>query len=341
MIMDADVFSPAEPDPATFVVQETLGYIYPAALRAVVSLGVAEHLVEQPRTAADLAELTGTDPDFLGRALRLLATKGVFQQDEAGRFHLTARADVLRWDAPRSVAAAVLAFTADFVWTPTARLEEALRSGRPAFQDCFGTSFFGHLAADPEQARLFDEGLAAFSGGADGSCAISCDLPDSGVLVDVGGGRGGFLAAALQRHPGLRGVLYEREGVQPGRELAELDRWEVESGDFFEHVPAGGDCYALKYVLHDWDDDSCVRILRNCRDAMAPGGRVLVIDSVLPDGDEPHAGKTMDVFMLVLLPGRERTAADFARLFAAAGLELTGITPTDGPLSVVEGVRAD
>ena len=329
------------------IVAESVAFLYPAALRAAVRLEVAEQLADGPRAVAELAELTGASGPYLRRLLRYLASRGTFREDEDGRFHLTPQADLLRADAPRSLRAGVLLVTQDGWWQSAADLTEAVRSGEPAFDRRFGQPFFAYLAEHPEHGPLFDAGMAAYSAGdtGDGVDGVDggindYDFPDDGIVVDVGGGRGGLLLAALRARPGLRGILFDQDHVVAGTMLTDLgadDRWETVAGDFFESVPAG-DVYAVKNVLHDWNDDQCVRILENCRRAMHPGGRVLVVDAVIPPGNDPHFGKALDILMMVLLPGQGRTRPEFEHLFERAGLRVTRVIPTRGTQTMIEAV---
>ena len=320
------------------ITTESFAFLYPAALRAAVLLEVAEHLADGPRDVAELAELTAASGPHLWRLLRFLASHGTFREDEDGRFHLTPQADLLRADAPRSMRAGVLLVTQDAWWQSAADLTEAVRRGEPAFDRLFGQPVFAYLAEHPERGALFDAGMAAYSAGDTGYIVDGYDFPNDGVMVDVGGGRGGLLLAALRARPGLRGILLDQEKVLAGNVLADLgadDRWETVAGDVFESVPAG-DLYAVKNVLHDWNDDQCVRILENCRRAMNPGARLLAVDTVIPPGNDPHFGKALDMLMMLLLPGQGRTQPEFERLFERAGFRITQVIPTPGTLSMIE-----
>lgn len=324
------------------IATESIAFLYPAALRAAALLDVAEHLADGPRGVAELAELTGANGPYLRRLLRFLASRGTFWEDENGRFHLTPQADLLRADAPRSMRAGVLLVTQDAWWLSASDLTEAVRRGEPAFDNRFGQPVFDYLAEHPEDGLLFDAGMAAYSAGDIGYIIDGYDFPNDGVMVDVGGGRGGLLLAALRARPGLRGILLDHENVLAGNVLADLgadDRWTLHPGDFFESVPAG-DLYTVKNVLHDWNDDQCVRILENCRYAMNPGAKLLAVDAVIPPGNDPHVGKALDILMLLLLTGQERTRAEFERLFERAGFRITEVIPTPGRLSLIEAVPA-
>jgi hypothetical protein len=329
-------------DPHWHIVSGSAAFLYPVALRAAALLDVAEHLVGGPRDPAELAELVGADASFLRRVLRFLASHGTFREDGDGRFHLTPQADLLRSTVPGSLRAGVLLVTSDMWWLPARDLVEAVRHGEPAFDRHFGEPFFNYLASHPEAGPLFSAGMAGFSAGDTESVVDGYDLPGDGVMVDVGGGRGGLLLAALRARPGLRGVLFDREEALAGNVLRELgadDRCTLVPGDFFESVPAG-DFYLLKNILHDWNDDQCVRILENCRRAMNPGATMLVVDAVIPPGNDPHFGKALDMFMMLLLTGQERTEPEFERLFERAGFRTVQVIPTPGPLSMIEVVPA-
>jgi hypothetical protein len=219
-----------------------------------------------------------------------------------------------------------------------------LREGRPAFDTVFGMPFFARVMSDPQVGQEFHHGQASISDVYEYLIAQQLDLPPKGTIVDVGGGFGGLLLRVLGLHDGLRGVLFDQRPALDGHKLGELDadeRWELADGDFFTEVPADGDVYVLKGVLHDWSDEQCVTILRNCKRAMAPAGRILIIETVIVPGGESTFGKTMDVFMMGILPGRERTEAEFAALLGEAGLRLDRVIPTRTPNSIIEAVAPE
>ncbi|ANW16813.1 methyltransferase [Streptomyces clavuligerus] len=330
------------------IVQEALGFLYPAALRAAAAVGVADHLTEGPRTAAELAGATGVHERNLYRVLRLLATRGLFTEDHQGRFGLTADGNALRTDSPVSARAAVLMLTDPTMWRPAGEMTRCLTEGTSAFDALFGQGFFEHFAQNEEIAAVFHAGMASLSDAENVPIAGRCSFRDGATVVDVGGGYGGLLSKVLAKGPTLRGILYDQAHVLAEHTLATpvpggadpTGRWETAEGDFFASVPTG-DVLILKRILHDWDDEQCVAILRNCREALAPGGRVMIIDALVPEGDAPHQSKDLDLMMMASLTGRERTEGDFLRLFGASGLLLDDITTTPTVLSVVEAVSAD
>ncbi|WP_277305156.1 methyltransferase [Spongiactinospora sp. TRM90649] len=332
----------ADRESLLFLVDEALGYLSSAALRAVASAGVADALADGPLTLAELGKQVGADPRALYRVLRLLATRGIFEELGDGRFRLTERGRALRSDGPMSARAAILMLTHRTLWRPAGEMEGCLEKGASIFNDLFDMSFFEYFAQDAQVAMTFHSGMAAMSDWENAPIAAACDLPESGVVVDLGGGLGGLLLEVLLRRRSLFGVLFDQAHALAGHRLGarETDgRWEAIPGDFFTEVPPG-DVYLLKRVMHDWDDDQCVTILTNCRRAMADGGRVLVLDAVIPPGNEPHQAKAVDLMLMASLTGRERTADEFARLFEAAGLRLVRVVPTGTALSIVEAVAA-
>lgn len=327
---------------ALFLLEQAISYAYPAALRTAAAIGVADHLVDGPKTAEELAKATGSDGQKLYRLLRLLATRGVFREDDTGRFELTTTAELMRTDVPLSARAAITMITSKALWLSAGELAEGIRGGGPAFERLFGTKIFEYWGRDLPPEEDFHAGMASMSESEIQSPARSYEFPEGATVVDVGGGYGGLLLLVLQENPSLRGILFDQDHVLANHRLGELgadDRWELASGDFFEKAPRG-DVYILKYITHDWDDERAALILRNCRKAMAPGGRVLVFDTVIPPGNTPHFGKLMDLVVMSIYPGRERTEADFRQLLAEAGLRLNRVIDTGSYISVVEAVAA-
>jgi hypothetical protein len=323
------------------VLGDSLGYLYPAALRVAVRTGVADALVDGPRSHEELAKLTGTAPGHLKRVLRFLAARGVFREDDSGAFHLTPAAGLLRSDSPIPLGNVVNLFTDEMYWLPAGRLEDTVRRGSTVFDDIFGAAFFDHVVADADRGRVFDTALASLSLLEQGPIADSYPFPPSGTVIDVAGGTGGLLQAVLSRNPGLRGILFDRESVLE-RHLLDIPaiagRWETAEGDFVTEVPSGGDIYMLKRILHDKSDAESLAVLRTCRRAMSDDARLLVIDAVIPSAPGPHPSMISDVLMMTVWDGRERTREEFEALFAEAGLTLSRVIPTPSALAIVEAV---
>ncbi|WP_280402869.1 methyltransferase [Nocardia carnea] len=320
-----------DPAPDRTVLSLTMGFLASAAIGAVVRLDIADHIAQQPRTAAELAELTGVDATGLQRTLRFLAGSGTFYEDGSGRFHLTAAAERLRTGAPQSLRDAVVFLTEPMFWQAAGNFGASLRRGRSTLDEIFGVPLWEHLAAHPDAAAIFDAGMVSYSAPQDAAIADTFDVSGYRRIVDVGGGRGGLLSLLLSRNAQATGLLYDRAPVL-GTHLLDTPelagRWTVEAGDFFESVPADGDLYVLKHILHDWNDEECIRILRRCREMMLPGSRLLVAESIAPPPNTPHYVWSLDLMMLAALTGRERTREEFEQLFEAADLALDRVRTT-------------
>jgi len=310
------------------------------AISVAAELGIADLLRDGPRTTEELARASGAHPQYLYRLLRMLAGYRVFAEDGTGRFTLTPAAALLQTGAFRDVSRMM----SEADWNAFGHLLHNVKTGENAFKHVHGVGFFDYLSAHPEAQERFDRGQANGTDTEDPIVASAYDFGQFKRIVDVGGGRGGLLAEILKIHASPKDVLFDQPQViaQPDhlRAAGVLDRCETVGGNFFEFVPKGADAYVLKRIIHDWNDDICEGILRRCRDGLADGGRVLVIDAVVPPGDEPHFSKSMDLLMMVLLDGKERTEADFRELFRRAGLKLNRIVPTASLMCVVEGERA-
>lgn len=302
------------------------------AVHVAASLGIADLVAQGPKTAQELAAATNNHAPSLGRLLRALTSLGIFHEDGAGRYGQSPLSDALRADHPQSIRAWAAMLGAGFVWRPTGELGAAVADGRPAFEHVFGAQFFRYLAAHPGDAAVFNAAMSSVPAYV-AAVVNAYDFSRFDRIVDVGGGRGALLVGILSANPRLRGVLHDLPGVvesAPARaEPSVADRLEVIAGDFFEGVPAGADGYLLSGVLHDWNDESAVRILRNVRRAMRPDGRLLVLDTVLTPSSDP-AGAMMDLAMMVLTGGRERTESEFRSLLGDAGFSLVSVSPTMG-----------
>jgi hypothetical protein len=335
------------PSPHEKVRELISGYWVSQCMYVAAKLGVADALAKGPRTAASIAQQVGAQPEPLRRVLRALASQGVFAEDAKGRFRLTPLAETLRSDRPGSLRDFARMLLADYNWQAWAALEHGVVTGELPFDHVHGLPAFAYLAQHPEQEAGFAKSMASISGTENDAVARAYPFGKLGRLVDVGGAHGHLLATILRRHKKLRGVLYDQPQVvaaaaQSGflSAPALAGRAEVRAGSFFESVPAGADAYLMKYILHDWTDAQCLQILGHCRDAMADGGRVLAVDHVIPKGNGPDWSKLLDINMLVVPGGKERTREEFRELFARAGLRLARVVPTACPLSILEAVRS-
>ncbi|MGP4091875.1 methyltransferase, partial [Streptomyces sp. KR55] len=236
-----------------------------------------------------------------------------------------------------------LLFTDEMYWLPAGRLEDTVRKGSTVFNDIFGGPIFDHVDGDGEPGQVFTDAMATLSTMEQGAIADAYDFPETGTVVDIAGGLGGFLRTVLTKNPGLHGVLLERETVLRRHRLddpAIEGRWEAVQGDFFEAVPPGADFYVLKRIVHDKSEADNLRILRAVRKAMSERSRLLVIDAVAPLESVPPSVTLSDLLMLTVFDGKERTEAEFAELLAAAGLTLLRVIPTPGSLSIIEVTAA-
>jgi ubiquinone/menaquinone biosynthesis C-methylase UbiE len=320
-----------------------LGFRVSQALYTAAALGIADLLSAGPKSADELAALSGAHPSALARVLRLLASEGVFAETANGRFALTPLAEVLRHDAPASLRPLVLFNGGETLWRSWGHLLHAVRTGEPAFDHVHGVDFFAYFRDHPDEAGLFDQVMTSHTALATRALAAAYDFSPFRTIVDVGAGRGALMLGLLAAYPQLRGIVFDQppvaEGARQAIEAAGLSRrCTAVGGDFFAAVPEGGDAYLLKFILHDWDDDRCVAILRACRRVVPAQGRVLVIELLIPPGEGPSFAKSQDVNMLVNLGGRERTEAEYGALYRRAGFDLTRTIRAEGELHVIEGM---
>jgi hypothetical protein len=321
--------------------QMITGYWTSRAIYVAAKLQIADLLTHGPRSAEELAATASVAPRPLYRLLRALAGVGVFAQEADGRFRINSLAEPLRERGPESLRAlaVMVGEEQDRCWDD---LFETVRTGETAFDRLYGRPVFDYLSEHPEQARIFDVAMTGFSGRAMRAMLDAYDLSGVATLADVGGGLGMNLTAALGRYPAMRGLLFDLphvvERARSRLEAAGLaGRCAVEGGDFFEAVPGGADAYLLGHIIHDWDDGKAGRILDNLRCAMPDRAKLLLVEYVLPEGEGASFGKLLDLHMMVAIGGRERTEAEYRRLFAAHGFRLVRVVPTSGDISIVEG----
>lgn len=311
------------------------------AITTVADLGVADALEGGPLPIHDLAAKVGADPGALRRLLRALISKGIFAQRDDGRYELTPLADPLRCDAPVSMAP-----IARFVGSRQHRehwslLTEAIKTGTSVVPTLRSKSFFDYLGDDPEFGQIFNDAMTSWSNLVIGPVIEAYDFTPYGMIVDVAGGQGRLLAAILAAAPNAQGVLYDLPEVIAGatpllRENHVAERVRLAEGSFFDGVPAGGDAYVLKMIIHDWDDDACVQILRNVRSAAAAGTALLLLEVIISEDDSESIAKWMDLDVLLFNNGRERTTSEYRRLLDEAGFQMTGVVKTASRLSIIE-----
>ena len=315
------------------------------ALYAAAAFGVADLVADGAKDTYELAAATGAAARPLYRLLRMLASHGVFREDEQGRFGLTPLAATLRRDRPGSVRDWVLFVGDPACWSASGTLLRAVRTGESAFAAAHGLSLDAYLAQQPALSTIFDSWMTSQSGLHNDALIGAYDFSAVHTVVDVGGGQGATLAAILRANASLRGTLFDLPYVvadtDPLREAGVLERCAVVAGDAVVGVPAGGDCYVVKRVLMSESDEAAVAILRNCAAVLPADGRVLIIEMLVPPGNGASLSKEFDIRMLVQ---RERgagirTEAEFRAMCAAAGLRLVRVIPTASPNSILEAVR--
>ena len=326
------------PEAIQHVFQLMTGHIVATAVNISARLGLSDRLAAGPRSADDLARECEVNPDALYRVMRALASLGVFEEISARTFALTPAGAAL-CDGP--VKWMALWIAGEFNLKVYANAMHSVKTGESAVPTTFGHPVFEHFAQNPELSKIFNNAMTGFSAVIVPAALEAYDFSGIKTLVDIAGGHGAVLTAILKKYPSMKGVLFDLEHVVAGAGPAIAaqgvgDRCTAASGDFFKAVPAGGDAYIMKHIIHDWYDDQAAQILGNIRTVLPKDGRVILLESVIPATNEPGLGKIIDLEMLVMPGGKERTEAEFRALFERAGFTLTRVVPTSSPLSVVE-----
>ena len=322
------------------MVQLLSGFQVSQAMYVAAKVGVADRLIEGPRPVEGLASDLDCDPLALSRLLRTLASLGVFSEVEGGVYGLTPLGATLVTGSEGSMRDLALMWM-ETHYEPFAGLLDTVRSGQCAATAHYGRPFFSWLADQPEQVDRFSRAMANLTHGIKAAAIASYTFPDSATMVDVGGADGALLAKVLESAPNAIGIVFDlphvvAEAAPTLKSYGLGDRITSAGGDFFEAVPAGADVYLLSMVLHDWNDQDAIRLLANIRDAAPPGAQVLAFELVMPTGDDPHLSKMIDLTMLGMLNGRERTSSEITTLFERAGLIYKGVVPTPTPISIIE-----
>ena len=335
----------SDPTPQQQMAQHINGFWVTQAIYVAARLEIADHLAGGPLSISELAVRTEAHSASLFRLLRALASMGIFRMDDEGLIHLTPLADVLRSDSPTSVRPMAL-MRGDFQYKAWGELTRCIQTGQSSFEHLFNQPMFDWLAANPESGALFDAAMQSIHGRESSLLVDAFDFSNLGLVIDVGGGNGSFLASILRRSPNTKGVLFDLPAVveraRSANHLAEFaERTRFVSGSFFEQVPTGGDAYTMRHIIHDWDDEQSIRILKNCRRAMSQDALLLIAEFVIPDGNRPFAGKWFDLAMLVGPGGQERTRAEYEQLLNRAGFRLETIHSTCGEISLIEARPID
>jgi hypothetical protein len=316
------------------------GGVVAQSISVAAELGIADQLARGEKSSSQLAALLNADQQKLHRLLRFLASVGIFQQvNTDGAWHMTPLAGFLLNDAPYSVRAGARMLGRMSATYP--HMTENVLTGKCAYNLAFGRSIFEDLLSKPEDAAIFDAAMNSFHGGETEAVLDAYSYEGIKILADIGCGAGTVLMATLKRYPALRGMLFDQthvlERTADNVRLAGLEgRCQMYAGSFFEAIPAGADAYTMRHILHDWADDLCVRILVNIRKALPADGRLLIIEAVVPEGNDPSMSKLFDMFMMIFPDGRERTEAEYRNLLSAGGFTLRSVTPTLSPVSVID-----
>lgn len=318
------------------------GYWVSQSIYAVAKLGVADLLRDGPQDAEQLARSLRVDQGALYRMMRALASYGLFAEDHDHRFRLTPLGSLLQTDVPGSMRAMAI-WNGELPYRAWGSVMHTMETGQPALKHALGMRLFEYLSQHAESRRVFDEAMTGLSMQVSQAVVSAYDFSGIKRIVDVGGGEGTLVASILAAHDHMEGILFDLppavENARKQIETAGLaSRCEVVGGDFFEQVPAGADCYILASVIHDWDDEHGLRILKQCRRSMDHGKRLLLVECVIPDSSEPLFSKLLDLQMLVVTGGRERTETQFRDLLTAAEFRVSRVIQTTVPECIIEAV---
>jgi hypothetical protein len=340
-----ETFKVARPQTEDFqrLMQLGTGLMYTAAIQPIARLKIADLLAEGPLPVAELARKTGSNEDGLYRVLRFLAGSGLFAELPGKVFAPTPMSEMLRAGVPGSMRDMVLWMGNQFHFQVWSELGYSVKTGAPAVEKVTGRVCFDAIFGDPEVAYDFNMAMTCFSRMIAPALLEAYDFSGIGTLMDVAGGHGAVLCEVLQKYPKMKGILFDMPNVIE-EATCHICEWKMDErcqtihGDFFETIPAGADAYYLQHILHDWDDERSLKILENCKEALQgqAGGKLLIVDSVVPENSEPHISKLLDIEMLLMPGGRERTEGEWHALFEKAGFEIMRIVPMRAAESVIE-----
>ncbi len=329
------------PSPEAQIAETLLSQLAPRVVHLAATLKLPNYLAQGPKTAEELAPITATHAPALYRVMRTLAGLGFFAEDAKHRFALRPLGSALKSGTPSHATALILG--GEISTRSFDQLLYSVQTGNSGLERSFGMPLFDWLTANPVQASLFNDMMVGLHGMEPPAIAAAYDFSAFQTIADVGGSTGNLLTTILTRHPKLRGILFDLPHVvcdAPSliQQRGLGDRIQIEGGNFFEGIPAGADIYILSHIIHDWSREQCLIILGHCRRAMNSGGRLLLAEMVLPEGDAPHPGKLLDMVMLTVTGGEERTASQYSALLDEAGFRLRRVVPTASLVSIVEAV---
>jgi hypothetical protein len=317
------------------------GFWVSRAVFVIAKLGIPDLLKSGPKTAEELASATDTHAPSLFRVLRALVSVGVLQSSDDNSVRNTPLSETLITDAPGSLRWFTVSELGQEHYPAWGNLMHSVKTGEIAFDNFYGADVWTYFKDNPEDAAVFNNSMSGMTAAVNDTIRSLYDFTKFNTVVDVGGGHGGLITEILRSSPNAKGILFDAAQVIPGaaERLASAglsDRCETVGGDFFKAVPAGGDAYVMKWIIHDWSDELALQILRNCRSQMGPDARLIIVDCVVPETNEPHFSKFIDLNMLVMTGGKERTAKEFEQLLNDAGFQLLQVIPTDQPTCIIE-----
>jgi hypothetical protein len=324
-----------EPSPFESLREIAAGYCLSRALHVVANLGVADQLDETPRTAAELAQSVGAHAEGLGRVLRLLSAHGVFESSD-GKFQHSPASRLLRTDHPRSMSAFVRMFGLPPIWATYGELEQSVRTGLPVGENVVSGGLWGYVAQHPEANAIFNAAMVAKAQAQIAGVLAAYDFSGFEVIGDIGGGRGHLLSAVLERAPTAKGVLFDLPHVVEDEAGAKSPRLTRQAGDFFKDELPVCDAYLVMEVIHDWGDAESISILKAIRRAAPSHARLLLIEEMVPDDPGPAWSKMLDIHMLALLGGKQRTRREYVALLDSAGFAFERETDTGAGISILE-----
>lgn len=336
--------TPKEIPPPLQMLQLMSGFWISRCVYIAAKLGLADLLKDGPKTADKLAKATGVHPPSLFRVLRALAAVDVLTQSDDNRFGNTPMSETLI-DGPGSLRWFAMTELGEEHYPAWGELMHSVRTGQIAFDKAFGEPVWQFFAKNPENARIFNNAMSGMTAQAEQALHAAYKFEGINTIMDVGGGHGGLITSILERNPTMKGILLDSpevvEGARPKLEAAGVhERCQIVGGNFFEAVPEGADAITMKWIIHDWNDEQSITIMKNCAKALPSNGKLILVEAVVPPGDEMHFAKFIDLNMLVMTGGKERTEEEFRQLYEASGFKLTRIVPTESPFSVIEGVKA-
>jgi len=330
-----------EVPPSMAMLQIIIGFWMSRAVSVIAKLGIPDLLKDGAKTADEIAATTNMNAPSLYRILRALVSVGVLRREDGGRFGLTPLSETLVTGAPGSLRWFVVSELGQEHYPAWGNLMHSVKTGEIAFDSLYGMNIWQYFEKNPADAAVFNDSMSGTSAAVNEAITSLYDFSNFKTLVDVGGGHGGLITGILKKHPQLKGILFDApeviEGARGKIDAAGIgDRCETVRGNFFESVPPGGDAYIMKWIIHDWDDDRSIQILKNCREHMSADSKLILVDCVVPENDAPDFSKFFDLNMLVMTGGKERTESEFRDLLQAAGFRLLRVIPTDLPPSIIE-----